>query len=249
MRRRQRRKEENDSGQQTFLPYLNITNLARKARATSRIHQPRTLSKDHPIDNIPRVQDPMTNYSSTNWRISFTESTTLTTDLEESGVSWAAVVKRIKRAEIAKVNSIKKLNEAEDVHIKSTNHRDSNRNTSDIQHSSVTVFRMNKVSNMDKMNESNLNASQQKTSSMTSIIPTKSIQVNVIKIPRNKTIKNKRPRAASVGNLNIIQLDKSSMEMQSIKNHSEMSKHASDIKANIGNGVTVMKIPRKPATS
>ncbi len=238
-RRRRRGKAENDVAvRQTWLPQ-NIANLTQKRQDVSGIYQPRTLRKDHLVDNIPYAKD------LTALHISLSDSATTMTDLEESKISSTISVKRIRRASIVKMNNKEKPDKTENVDIKSENHRDNNGNSAVTQRSAVTIVRVKKVPNMEETYKSTSNTSRQEMLSATSTIPKKTAQVNITKISRSNTPKTQRPRAASVGNVDIVQLNKSSVEMQPIRNHSKTSTLATNGKANTGNGVVVTKIPKK----
>jgi hypothetical protein len=246
-RRRRRRKEENDdAGQQAWLP-RNIGNLTQKRRNASGIYQPRTLRKDHLVDNIPHAKVLARRNCPSDLRISLSNSGTTMTDLEESRILSTVSVKRINRASIAKMNNIKKPGETKNVDLQSEKHRDSNGNSSVTQHSVVTVVRVKRVPHMEETDKYNSNTSQQDTLSATSTIPKKTTQVNVTKVPRSKTPKTQRPRATSVGNVSIIQLEPLPIRMRSLTNQSQMSTLATEGKTKKGNGIVVTKIPRKIA--
>jgi hypothetical protein len=271
--------------EQTWVPQ-NIANLAQRRRNVNGIYEPRrTLSKDHLVHNVPHVKDRTFSNASSNLHISWSDSATTMTDVEESRVSSIVSVKRIRRASIAEMNNIEKPGEVKNVDIKLENYRDNKGNDSAIRRSAVTVVRVTRVSIMDETDKSNSNTSREETSSATSTISKKTPQVNVTrisrsetdksmpntsqqktpsakstiskktsevkvtKISRNKTATTQRRRSSSVGNLSIIHLDRSSIEMQLMANRLKTPMFSTNSKANKGNGVTVIKLPRKLTAS
>jgi hypothetical protein len=98
---------------------------------------------------------------------------------------------------------------------------------------------------MNETEKRNSNALRQGTLNAASTIPSKPIQVNVIKIPRNKTSTSQRRRASSVGNVSIIHLEKPSVEIRSIADRSKTSASTVDGKQKTSNGVIVTKLSKK----
>jgi hypothetical protein len=150
-----------------------------------------------------------------------------------------------KRRDVSGICQPRALKKDHLVDIKPENHRDNNGNTSVTQYSAITAVRVKNVTNMDETAKSNSNTSRQENLSATSIMPRKTAQAFVAKIPRSKTTKNQHLRAASVGNVGIDQLDKSCVEMGPIANHSKTSMLATDGKAYTDNRAVVTKISRK----
>lgn len=241
-RRRQRRKEGDDIDQQTFIS-RSITGLSRKTRGIGRIYQAKISNKENSFDNIPYSKEVLTSSSPSDLRISVSKSASSRTHVEEEEVKHilsAVSVKKIKRSDIASAKNVDNLDEnEEDIRAKSTDQRDSNDNMSGIQSPLVTVLRMNKSANLDETNKRVSSVIQGKPVSATSTIPSKPVSVNVIKAPRSKTAMN----------VSMIQLDKSSIELRSIRNHSKSSKRTTDDKSSTGNRVKVTKIPRKPTAA
>jgi hypothetical protein len=278
-RRRRQRNKGIDATQRIFSSRKQVVNTARKGRAVSRLYKPRTLSKDNLTDNKLPNNDRILSNSPSDMRIRLSESTAVTTDIDESRAQSTVSVKKIRRSSMAQENNIEKPNvneniaerrvqstvsvtkirrlnmakenntekpiETENMDKKPINNRNSNENLRDIQRSAMTVFRMNKVSNMDETEKKNSNAVRQGTLSAVSTIPSNTTQVNVIKIPRNKTSTSQRRRASSVGNVSIIHLEKPSVEIRSIADRSKTSASTVDGKQKTSNGVIVTKLSKK----
>jgi hypothetical protein len=194
----------------------------------------------------------MTSYSPSNLHISLPDSTTRVTDVEKEqhNVSSTVSVKRIKRSDMMNMNNTENLDETKESDIQPGNHRDRHENNAAIRRPSVTVLGMNKLPNTDKTNRRNLGVTQQNARSTMLTMPSNNAQnINATRIPQNKTSKSQRPRAASVGDVSTIHLDKSSIEMQTISDRSKAPTGAAHGKANTSNGVVVTKISRKLAAS
>jgi hypothetical protein len=214
------------------------------------MHQPTTSIEDHLIDNISHAKDPMNSSSRSALHMSLSEPTTIMTDAEdETIVSSAVSVKRIKLSSIRKVKNTEKRKETENADIKPINPLDNNGNISAILRSAVSGLPMNKLPNMDETKKVNSSITLETTLSASSTIPLKTGKVKVSKIQGSKIIKNQRPRASSVGSISNIQLDKSSIVVRPMADHSKASMLAVDGKANTSSGVTVRKVLRKRTTS
>jgi hypothetical protein len=115
------------------------------------------------------------------------------------------------------MDNIQKFNQSRNADINSANNDDDNdRNSSAIQHPTVTVLRMNRLPNIDETIKRSSSVNRPQASRMTSTIPSKTIQVNLAKPSGTKSTTNRRPRAASVGNVSAIHVDRSSIEMRPI---------------------------------
>jgi hypothetical protein len=209
-------------------------------------------SKDRLSGNILHAKDSMTGYSPSDLRINLPDSSTLVTDVDEEEyiVSSEVSAKKIKRTNTMNMNNTENLNETKDSDIQPGNHRARYGNNAAIRRPSVTALGMNKLPNTDETNNRNLSVTQQNTRSTILTMPSNNAQViNASRIPRNKTSKTQRPRAASVSNVSTIHLDKSSIEKQTIADRSNAPTGATHGKANTSNGVVVTKISRKLAAS
>jgi hypothetical protein len=246
-RRRQKQTEKDDVRQKTFLS-LNIGDLLRKRGTIDRLYQPRTLSKDDLVGNIPAVRDSMTSHSPLDMRLKPSNPLIAVTNVEEHRVSSTVSVKKISRASIDKMNS-EKPNEIKSAQIKPDNNGNKSGSTSATPHSAVTVIRVNKVSSMDDIDKINSNTTRQNTPRAISRISKKTGIVNVTKLLRIKSNKAQRPRAVSAGNVSVTHVHRSSIQMQPLANRAKTSMPVPNSKANTGNGVTVIKLPRKPTIS
>jgi hypothetical protein len=173
-RRRPKQAKNNDVGQETFV-YRNLADVTRKQRAIDRLYQRRTLSRVHLIDNAPGARDPMTSHSPSGMRTSFSNSPTVVTNIGEHRVSGTVSVKNISRTNIEKPNEIKSMQ------MKPLNNGNRNGNTSANPRSAVNFVRVNRVSNMDDTDTTNLNTIRQKNSIST--ISKKMTQFNVTTLP------------------------------------------------------------------
>ncbi len=210
------------------------------------MYLPRSLSKDRLAGSTLHATNSMTSKPPSDMRLNFSNSSTIVTDVDEHKVSATVPVKKISRTNTEKVNKIGKPDETKTSQRKPANNDNNNQsNTSAIRRPSVTVVRGRKVSNLDETEEPSLNTTRQETSSAISTVSKKDIQVNVTKLPQIKSTKIQRPRAASVGNISAIHVDKSSIKMQTLTNRATASMIVANRKANRGKGVTVKNLPKK----
>ena len=248
-RRHRQRKKEDDQGRDIFL-LQNIKHLEWRSRIINRIYQPRTSGYDNSFDNIPHDKQLMTKNSSINWRKSLSERSTVVTNVgDEHIVSSTVSVRRIKRTSLAKDDTIKDVDEIHDVDIEPICHGDADENVSVTQHRTVSVVRVNKRSSMADIDKSNSNITILEKLNSAPAVLTKNVQVNVIQVPKNQRITKQRCHGLSADNVSVNQLDKSSMEMQTVVDRSTMSIITANTKAKRGSGVTVTRVPRKHTTS
>ncbi len=141
---------------------------------------------------------------------SLSDSATVLTDLEEHRIS--SIV-----SEIANMNNIQKFNQSRNADINSANNYDDNDgNSLPIQHPTVTVLRMNRLPNIDETIKRSSSVNRPQASRVTSTTSSKTIQVNLVKLSGIKSTTNRRFRAASVGNVSVIHVHRSSIEMRPI---------------------------------
>jgi UDP-N-acetylmuramyl pentapeptide synthase len=108
-------------------------------------------------------------------RTSFSKLSTVVTNIGEHRVSGTVSVKNISRTNIEKPNEIKSMQ------MKPLNNGNRNGNTSANPRSAVNFVRVNRVSNMDDTDTTNLNTIRQKNSIST--ISKKMTQFNVTTLP------------------------------------------------------------------
>ena len=248
-RRHRQKKKEDDQGRDIFLPQ-NIKHLEWRRRIINRTYQPRISGYADSFDNIPHDKQPMTKNSSINWRKSSSERSTVMTNVgDEHIVSSTVSVQRIKRTSLAKDDTIKDVDEIQDIDIEPICHGDADKNISVTQHRTVSVVRVNKRSIMADIDKNNSNVTPPEKLSSAPAVLTKNVQVNVIQEPKNQRITKQRRRALSTDNVSVNRLDKSSMEMQTVVDSSTMSMITANTKVKRGSGVTVTRVPRKHTTS
>ena len=247
-RRRQRKTHKDTVGQSDFLS-RNIGNLARRQRAFDRIYEPRTPSTDRLVDNVLSARDPSGSRSLSNMRVSLADSVPVATHVEENRVSSTVSVRKIRRTSIANANNMENPNGTKSTQINSVNANNNDNKSSATPRSAVTVRRVNKISNADETDKTDLDATVQEIPNVAPTVCKETAQVKVTKLPRIKSTKRQSSRAASADSVNVIHVNRSSLEMQPVASRSRTLTTATDCKANTSNGVTVTKISRKSITS
>ncbi len=245
--RRRRKKNYAEGGEQQTVLWRNRPDLTQPIRAIRQLYQPSSLSNDPLVNSTRRAT--MSSFP-TDLSRSLCDSATVLTDLEEHKTSSTVSVKKISRSDIANMNNIQKFNQSRNADINSAkNYDDSDGNSLASQHPTVTVLQMNRLPNTDKTNKRISSVNRPQASSGISTTPSKTAQVNLDKLSRIKSTTYRRPRAASVGNVSVAHVDRSSIEMRTIANHSKTSMPATDYNVNTGNGVRVTKLPRRLRTT
>ena len=190
------------------------------------MYQPRSFSNDSVLDSALSTTNPMMNTFSTQLSRSSSDPATVPFGSKEHRVSSTVSVKRLRRSDIANMDNIQKLNENKNINSFSNGDDNNSKDSSDLRRPTVTVLGMNRLPNMGVTNR--------KGSSVVSAVPSQTTEINLSKVPRIKSITNRRTRAASVDNVSVIHVDRSSIEMQPMGNRSKT-----------GSGVRVTKLPRR----
>jgi hypothetical protein len=155
--------------------------------------------------------------------------------------------KRNRRVSIAKVSHSEKPPETGNAGIKSPNHKDDKETIPPARRASVTVQRVNQSARSNVANNNQSDKSQTagpEKLDMPSKVTSEPDQVNVIKIPRRKSEMIQQKRASSVRTITVVNLEKSPIEMPSIKDSSKITPQTTNPKKNATSGVTVKKLPR-----
>ena len=188
--------------------------------------------------------------SSAKWGRSSSEVSTVMTNVEDERITPSKVsVQRVKRTSLAQIDTIRDVNEIQDADGKPMSCNNTDDNISAAQRHRVSVVRVNRMSGTDQIDKNNSSLISQEAVSLSSTPSTKNVQVRFTQVPKNQRITKQRSRAVSAGNVSVIRVHESSMEMQTLGNRSAMSMVITNTKAKSGSGVTVKKIPRRQTVS
>jgi hypothetical protein len=241
-RRRRFQKPADRSQRETIIP-SNAANISRKSRFLIRIFGKDKLPKrnlNYDVLNATNsinstsLSDVPRNMSNS----TFPKSLNTPSNSEDNMNLSTSSGKRDKSISISRVNNNEKAVENGNAWIKPPNHQDNNKTSPPIQHSSVTVIRVNKSAKLNETDNNQKDKSQtmnQEELQIPSTARSRTGQVNVIKIPRKKADMIQRERSASICSVSVINLEKSSVEMKPMKDQK---------KSRTAGGVTVTKIPR-----
>ncbi|CAM4817725.1 unnamed protein product [Rotaria magnacalcarata] len=175
----------------------------------------------------------------------YSEATSTMTDTEGHRVASTVSAKRLKLTDIDQPDDREKFNETASAHNAVAVTPTYIETVKSIPCSAVSVVRVSKF-NQATLRNSIISQLEQPIN-VSSAQLSRSDQVNVIKIPRDKSTSNRRARTMSVDNISTIDLNKNIITVKPMRNESRNVSLGSSKKAS--KWITVAKIPRKCMTS
>lgn len=266
--RRRRRKEAKEKDHEHVFDRAVIRNESELKVLPKRLRSPGTSHKDSTPYDVLKHQESLNSRSSGQLNKSWSPSNnsellTTLTDIDEHRISSTVSVKRIKRADLNRLEDSQSPNKSEDLDNKSKDPLSPRHNSNLVRRSTVSVIR---VSKSDLANSTSPTQPEQRPSASTvqsstssavrvtriprsqstvSRYPPSSSAVRVTRINRSQSTVNQPRRSLSINSIGVADVNKNVIKIKPMKPSIQASSANGNVKEKKGNGVTVTKIARR----
>lgn len=233
-RRRQKKRVTDDREYQGIFR-SSIMNLTRRKQSVSRIYRSSSLTRESIGHTTPHTKSSIVSDALTHLHLKSSDPAQIHSKANE--IAPTVSVKKVTRDEIAAMTNIQNFKENYATDANTVDYDYNLGNTARIRHSVHNGIRVNRISSLSATEQENSNKTLRRVKS-----------VLVTKLPRIKSSKIKRSRTFSVGNVHVVHVNRSNIEMQPIANRLSGSMQINARRTKSFNGIRVSKLPRELAT-
>ena len=243
--RRRRRRRSADGTEQQAIRWRHLMDRTRTKRLFTQIDQSNSSStRSSDVSTLHTKYSVISDPSTYMHQILSKQPNTQLDLKKQHDIPSTVSVKKVTQSEIAKMTNIQKFTDRNMKEVTTADDVTTMPNTHTFR-PMVNVSRVSRVSEIDSTDKTTWNTIRQEIPKRTS---TRIRSVTMTQIPRIRSTRVRQSRASSVGNVNVIHVNRSSIEMQPMASRLKASVSLNQRATNTHNGVTVTKLRRRSTT-